>query len=85
MLICFAFGMPLSTQAGQGSPEDFQLVQGGGKSLSEAVEQVRRQYKNGRIIDAETKLKGGREIHHVLVMINGKVKTVTVKGRKRGP
>jgi len=60
------------------------LADGGGKSLNEAVEQVRRQYKDGRIISAETKVSGGREVHHIRVMVDGKVKTVTVNGRKRG-
>jgi hypothetical protein len=57
---------------------------GGGKSLSEAVEQVRRQ-TNGRILSAETKVKGNREVHHIKVLTeDGKVKTVKVQGRKRG-
>lgn len=57
---------------------------GGGKSLSEAFEQVRRQ-TNGRILSAETKVKGNREVHHIKVLTeDGKVKTVKVQGRKRG-
>jgi uncharacterized membrane protein YkoI len=60
------------------------MAQGGGKTLNEAVEQVRRQYKNGRIISAETKVSGGREVHHIRVMVDGKVKTVKVNGRSRG-
>ena len=57
---------------------------GGGKSLSEAVEQVRRQ-TNGRILNAQTKVKGNREVHHIKVLTkDGKVKTVKVQGRKRG-
>ena len=60
------------------------LAQSGGASLNEAVEQVRRQYPNGRIISAETRVSGGREVHHVRVMVDGKVKTVKVNGRKRG-
>ena len=84
LLICFAFGMPLLAQAGQMPAASFQIAQSGGKSLNEAVEQVRRQYKNGRIISAETKVSGGREVHHIRVMVDGKVKTVKVNGRKRG-
>lgn len=57
---------------------------GGGKSLSEAVEQVRRQ-TNGRILSAETKVNGNREVHHIKVLTkDGKVKTVKVPGRRRG-
>ena len=60
------------------------VAQGGGKSLSEAVEQVRRQ-TNGRILSAQTKVSGNREVHHIKVLTkDGKVKTVKVQGRKRG-
>lgn len=56
----------------------------GGKSLSEAVEQVRRK-TNGRILSAETKVKGNREVHHIKVLTDdGKVKTHKVQGRRRG-
>jgi len=61
-----------------------QLAQNGGMTLSEAVEQVRRQ-TNGRIISAETKVRNGREVHHIKVLTkDGKVKTHKVQGRKRG-
>jgi hypothetical protein len=54
-------------------------------SLSEAVERVRRQY-NGRIVSAETRASGNREVHYVKVLTDdGKVKTVTVPGCPRGP
>lgn len=60
------------------------VAQSGGKSLSEAVEQVRRQ-TDGRILSAETKINGNREVHHIKVLTkDGKVKTVKVQGRKRG-
>ena len=64
---------------------DFRVAQGGCKSLSEAVEQVRRK-TNGRIINAETRVnKGGREVHHIKVLTkDGKVKTQKVQGCKRG-
>jgi DNA-binding transcriptional ArsR family regulator len=55
-----------------------------GKSLSEAVEQVRRQ-TGGRILSAETKMQGDREMHHIKVLTkDGKVKTHKIQGRKRG-
>ena len=62
-----------------------QVSQGnGGKSLSEAVEQVRRQ-TGGRILSAETRMQGNREVHHIKVLMkDGKVKTHKVQGRKRG-
>ena len=84
LLICLAFAAPLSVQAEAGRGGGIQIAQGGGKTLNEAVEQVRRQYKNGRIISAETKVSGGQEVHHIRVMVDGKVKTVKVNGRSRG-
>ena len=60
------------------------IAQANGKSLSEAVEQVRRQ-TGGRILNAETKMEGNREVHHIKVLTkDGKVKTHKVPGRKRG-
>ena len=75
--------MPAMAQD-SGSERPFQVAQGNGKSLSEAVEQVRRQ-TNGRIVSAQTKVKNGREVHHIKVLTeDGKVKTHKVQGRKRG-
>ena len=64
---------------------EFRVAQSGCKSLSEAVEQVRRK-TNGRIISAETRVnKNGRETHHIKVLTkDGKVKTHKVQGCKRG-
>jgi len=57
---------------------------GGGKTLSEAVEQVRRQ-TNGRIPSAQTKVSGNREVHHIKGLTkDGKGRTVKVPGRSRG-
>lgn len=59
-------------------------LQGGGVSLSQAVEQVKRQY-NGRIVSAVTEVRGNREVHVIKVLTtDGKVKTVRVQGRQRG-
>lgn len=56
----------------------------GGKSLSEAVEQVRRQ-TGGQILSAETRMQGNREVHHIKVLTkDGKVKTHKIQGKKRG-
>jgi uncharacterized membrane protein YkoI len=56
----------------------------GGKSLSEAIDQVRRQ-TGGRILSAETKVSGDRDVHHIKVLTkDGKVKTYKVQGHKRG-
>ena len=66
------------------APEVTELAtrQGGGLTLDQAVEQVRRQY-NGRIVSAETRVSGGRETHIIKVLTSdGKVKTVRVPGRR---
>lgn len=94
---CILLGLAVSTQAvpmqrdaGSGpmqslSGEDapgLATFQGGGKTLAQAVEQVRRQY-GGRIVSAETVRNGGRETHIIKVLTDdGKVKTVRVPGRK---
>lgn len=58
--------------------------QGGGVTLSQAVQQVRRQYK-GQIVSAVTQVNGNRETHIIKVLTqDGKVKTVRVAGRNRG-
>ena len=63
---------------------EFRISQNGGKSLADCVEQVRRK-TNGRIISAETRNKGDREVHHVKFLTkDGKVKTQKCQGRKRG-
>ena len=57
------------------------MAQGNVLTLNQAVEQVSRQYK-GRIVSAETKRSGNREVHHIKVLTDdGKVKTVRVQGR----
>lgn len=67
-------------------PEDparAEPAQRDGPTLSQAVEQVRRQY-NGRIVSAETQMQGNREVHVIKVLTDdGKVKTVRVPGRTR--
>jgi uncharacterized membrane protein YkoI len=57
------------------------VAQNNGPTLDQAVEQVRKQY-NGRIVSAETKVSGNREVHYIKVLTDdGKVKTVKVPGR----
>ena len=64
---------------------DHRATQGGGMSLDQAIESVRRK-TDGRIVSATTKVnKNGREVHHIKVLTkDGKVKTHKVQGRKRG-
>jgi len=60
-----------------------QVVQGNGMTLSEAIESVRRR-TGGRVVSAETKVQGGREVHHIKVLTkDGKVRTHKVNGRSR--
>jgi len=76
-------GMAAGVVAEQGpvTPR-FDTFQGGGMTLSQAVEQVRRQY-NGQIVSAETRVSGNRETHIIKVLTqDGKVKTVRVAGRR---
>ena len=66
------------------TPPALSVMQSNGLTLSETVEQVRRQY-NGRIVSAVTQVSGGRETHVIKVLTeDGKVKTVRVPGKRRG-
>jgi hypothetical protein len=59
---------------------DFNTTQGC-MSLSQAVDSVRRRGNVKQVISAETKVSGGREVHHVKVLTkDGKVKTHRIQG-----
>lgn len=59
-----------------------QIAQSDGMSLSQAIESVRRS-TGGKVVSAETKVQGGREVHHIKVLTeDGKVKTHKVNGRR---
>ncbi len=65
-----------------GEPQ-LQTAQDDGMSLSEAIESVRRR-TGGRIVSAETRVEGGREVHYIKVLTkDGKVRTHKVNGRRR--
>jgi uncharacterized membrane protein YkoI len=84
LVICFAMALgPLSAMADDPEGVVLRLAQNDdGKSLSQAVEQVRSQ-TGGRILSAETKVQGNREVHHIKVLTkDGKVKTHKIQGRK---
>jgi uncharacterized membrane protein YkoI len=52
-------------------------------SLSQAIESVRRS-TGGKVVSAETRVQGGREVHYIKVLTkDGKVKTHKVNGRRR--
>jgi uncharacterized membrane protein YkoI len=59
------------------------VVQSDGMSLSQAIESVRSR-TGGKVVGAETRVQGGREVHHIKVLTkDGKVKTHKVNGRRR--
>ena len=63
--------------------QGFSVAQQGGMSLAQAIESVRRKTK-GRVVSAETRVQGGREVHYIKVLTkDGKVKTHRVNGRSR--
>ncbi len=83
LLSCVLAAMPVSAQESE-SGQAVRIVQDDGMTLSEAVESVRRS-TDGRIVKAETKIQGGREVHHIKVLTkDGKVKTHKIRGRKIG-
>ena len=87
LLLCAALAvtaLPATATATEPGAHHYVQRGGSGKSLNDAVQEVRRRYPGARIINAETKIQGGREVHHIRVMVNGKVKTETVVGRNRG-
>ena len=77
-------GIAAQVAAGVRQETTPQAMQCNGVTLSQAVEQVRRQY-NGRIVSAVTQANGNCEVHVIKVLTeDGKVKTVTVPGKSRG-
>ena len=65
----------------QGDAE-YRVVQSDGMTLSQATESIRNR-TGGKILSAETRVQGGREVHHIKVLKDGKVKTYKVNGRRR--
>ena len=63
--------------------QQIQVAQSDGMSLSQAIESVRRR-TGGQVVSAETRVQGGREVHHIKVLTkDGKVKTHKVNGCRR--
>jgi hypothetical protein len=84
LVICSAMALaPVSAVADDPEGVVLRLAQNNdGKTLSQAVEQVRTQ-TGGRILSAETKVQGNREVHHIKVLSkDGKVKTHKIQGRR---
>ena len=56
-----------------------------GMTLDQAIESVRRRGDVDRILSAETRRDGDREMHHIRYLTkDGKVKTAKIRGRSRG-
>jgi len=53
-----------------------------GMTLAQATESIRNR-TGGQILSAETRVQGGREVHHIKVLKDGKVKTYKVNGCRR--
>ena len=84
LVICSAMALaPVSAVADDPEGVVLRLAQNNdGKTLSQAVEQVRSQ-TGGRILSAETKVQGNRKVHHIKVLTkDGKVKTHKIQGRR---
>ena len=61
------------------------VAQGGGMTLDQAIESVRRRGDVDKILSAETKREGNREVHHIRYLTkDGTVKTARINGRSRG-
>ena len=59
------------------------VAQQGGMTLAQAIESVRKR-TNGRVVSAQTRVQGGREVHYIKVLTkDGKVKTHKVNGPRR--
>lgn len=62
---------------------EYRVVRADGMTLSQAIESVRRK-TGGKVVSAQTRVQGGREVHHIKVLTrDGKVKTHKVNGRRR--
>lgn len=75
----------LDAAADTGKPTaSLQVAQSNGMTLSQAVDSVRRSGNVERVISAQTRVSGGREVHYIKVLTkDGKVRTHKVQGRKR--
>ena len=63
---------------------DIRVAQGG-MTLDQAIESIRRRGDVERILSAETKREGNREVHHIRYQTkDGKVKTARINGRSTG-
>lgn len=74
---------PATAAPGDAGTVPFRVAQSGGLTLGQAIAQVRRRYDNARIVSAETRVSGGREVHIIKVLTkDGTVKTERIPGRR---
>ena len=82
ILLLLAIASTASGQFRDDAPPAYSVMQGGGATLEEAIEQVRHQ-TNGRIVDARTVVNNCRETHVIKVLTeDGKVITKRVPGKR---
>lgn len=63
----------------------YEASQQGGMTLEEAINWIRNQGNVARILQAETRVSGGREVHYIRVLTkDGVIRTYEIPGRKRG-
>ncbi len=91
LLLLALVALPFSADAKVRSPDHgldmgtspLVVAQRNGMSLNEAVESVRRRGDVERILDAETRNEGGREVHYIKYMTkDGTVRTQRINGRR---
>lgn len=83
LVLAFAMAPAVAADFERSPPrlDSFLVAQQDGPSLSEAVEMVRRRC-NCRILSAETRTNGNREVHIIKVLTeDGKVRTERIPGR----
>jgi len=85
LVLGFLFAAALPPAAPAAERDATVVAQDDGPSLGEAIERVRRKHPGGRIVSAETQVRGNREVHVIKVLTrDGKVVTERVTGRSRG-
>ncbi len=63
----------------------YEASQHGAKTLEEAINWVRNQGNVDHILRAETRVSGGREVHHIKVLTkDGVIRIYKIPGRKLG-
>ncbi len=85
MLLAAAALLPLQADAyesGYDAASRLVVAQGNCLSLSQAIESVRRS-TGGKVLSAETRVQGDREVHHIKVLKDGKVRVHRVNGCRR--